>query len=684
MRINLRKGAMLMLAAISGGMTMSAAWQDVKTWDFEAISDAMTEEAYNVTYEENTVKLGSTDCNIATGDFAGLAFQGANKWFVRNPAKGHGLYQGNGGGRVFGVLDLKANDKVVIKASGTDCFTGEVNCTLDNADAETKTLTYTVSEDGNFALNMTRYYYIYNITIQRDDEPLGTVAPIINQTFAPGTALSESEQYTWGSDIASMITDNGLYITNASNKANNYENRDFITFTNPVGNATHEVGVSYEVYSPRDKGQNNTYYDINYFNADGDFVFGIQEASGGWAYTANIVTANADGTTTTVALPGGHMAKGGGSVVNLTVKFTEGNAIVTIDGGSYNAYTKSEGIKAIKLSVTGENGYDRDMYVKNFVMNTTVVEAGIFADYTLNYVCDGEIIKTEKKSGSVGDTISLAANDTANFTLDGVKYIYVSNDAEGLTIEADGSTVVTLTYRKAEEYKYSVSNNVNSVVKTGVCVEGESVTIPYCRYILAEDGVLWMKDATNKEYNYIFTPDADNYETTLTYAATEINNTIYYAEGEDIEGMTATTGANANIRCSNAAGGYSEEAVEFYTLNAGTYKVTLGVWGNAGSTFSVKAGENEVLAAETAGYWFEATSEEFSVTEDTTLTIEGTASAKPLDYVFISGKVDAGTAVEAVNAASNEGKWYNLQGVQIAEPTQAGIYIHNGKKVVVK
>lgn len=681
MRINLRKGAMLMLAAIGVSMTMSAAWQDVKTWDFEAISDAMTEEAYGVTYEENTVKLGSTDCNIATGDFAGLAFQGANKWFVRNPAKGHGLYQGNGGGRMFGVLDLKANDKVVIKASGTDCFSGEVNCVLDNADADTKTLTYTVSEDGNFALNMTRYFYIYNITVQRDSEPVGTVASILNQTFAAGTDLTESAEYTWGNDIASMITDNGLYVTNNDG---NYENRDFVTFTNTIGNATHEVNVAYEVYSPKDKGQANTYYAINYFNADGEFIFGVQEWSGGWAYGADIITANADGTTTTTALPAGHMKKAGGSMVNLDVKFSEGSAVISIDGGSYTAYSKSEGIKDIKFSVTGGGGYDRDMYLKNFKVDTTVVVAGVFADYTVNYVCNGEIIKSETKTAEVGSEISLTSNEIADFTLEGIKYIYVSNDAEGKTVAEDGTTVVTLTYRKAAEYKYTVTNNVNSDVKTGVCVEGESVTIPYCRYILAEDGVLWMKDATNKEYNYTFTPDADNYETTLTYAATEINNAIFYAEGEDIEGMTATSGANANIRCSNAAGGYADDVVEFYTLKAGTYKVTLGVWGNAGSTFSVKAGENEVLSAETAGYWFETTSEEFSVTSDTTLSIEGTASGKPLDYVFITGKVDSGSAVEAVDAASNESKWYNLQGVQIAEPSQAGIYIHNGKKVVVK
>ena len=29
-------------------------------------------------------------------------------------------------------------------------------------------------------------------------------------------------------------------------------------------------------------------------------------------------------------------------------------------------------------------------------------------------------------------------------------------------------------------------------------------------------------------------------------------------------------------------------------------------------------------------------------------------------------------------------KYYNLQGIEIAKPTQAGIYIHNGKKYIVR
>lgn len=512
----------------------------------------------------------------------------------------------------------------------------------------------------------------------------GDVTTVLDQTFTTGTTLENTDAYTWGAAIQGMITANGVYVTNESNKSNNYENRDFLTFTAPLGSATQEVGISYEVYSPKDKGQNNTYYDINYFNADGKFVFGIQEASGGWAYTANVITANADGSTTTVALPAGHMAKGGGSKVNVTVKFSGETAIVEIDGGSYTAYTSTEGIKDVKLSITGENGYDRDMYIKNYVVTTTEVEVAQFAEYTLNYVVGSDVIKTEKKSGSVGAEIALTADDTKDFILDGKKYIYVGNDAEGKTIDAEGTTVVTLTYRVAAEYAYTVKNNVNDDVLKGTCMEGESVTIAYSRYALAEDGAVWVKEPINKEYHYTFTPDADNYEMTLEYAATEMTDGIYFVEAEEINGMTVATGSNADIRCSNAAGGYADGAVEVYTLGKGTYKVTIGVWGNAGAIFTVKAGEETVLTAETQGWWLEATSDEFVIDAETVLTFEGANSSKPLDFVLITGTAEGTSSIETIKAAEIDGKWYNLQGIEVAKPAAAGIYIHNGKKIYVK
>lgn len=47
---------------------------------------------------------------------------------------------------------------------------------------------------------------------------------------------------------------------------------------------------------------------------------------------------------------------------------------------------------------------------------------------------------------------------------------------------------------------------------------------------------------------------------------------------------------------------------------------------------------------------------------------------------------DAGNKIDEVinNNAVENGKYYNLQGVEVANPTTPGIYIHNGKKFVVK
>ena len=46
------------------------------------------------------------------------------------------------------------------------------------------------------------------------------------------------------------------------------------------------------------------------------------------------------------------------------------------------------------------------------------------------------------------------------------------------------------------------------------------------------------------------------------------------------------------------------------------------------------------------------------------------------------------TAVEDVEAAPDErpgdGLYYDMQGRAVAEPTAAGIYVRNGKKVVVR
>lgn len=76
-----------------------------------------------------------------------------------------------------------------------------------------------------------------------------------------------------------------------------------------------------------------------------------------------------------------------------------------------------------------------------------------------------------------------------------------------------------------------------------------------------------------------------------------------------------------------------------------------------------------------------------------TLTPEAIASVNEKKEVVINGPASlsvvkiavlTGNGVNAINAAASNGKYYNLQGVEVATPTLPGIYIHNGKKILVK
>ena len=61
------------------------------------------------------------------------------------------------------------------------------------------------------------------------------------------------------------------------------------------------------------------------------------------------------------------------------------------------------------------------------------------------------------------------------------------------------------------------------------------------------------------------------------------------------------------------------------------------------------------------------------------------ALARGISVVFDD---DSTTGIKAVNReeriVNSDDAWFDLQGRKIQEPTQRGLYIHNGKKIVVK
>ena len=55
------------------------------------------------------------------------------------------------------------------------------------------------------------------------------------------------------------------------------------------------------------------------------------------------------------------------------------------------------------------------------------------------------------------------------------------------------------------------------------------------------------------------------------------------------------------------------------------------------------------------------------------------------NFVRIALPADDADAIDAVEVAGMSGDWYNLKGQKLDQaPTKAGLYIFNGRKVVIK
>jgi len=305
-------------------------------------------------------------------------------------------------------------------------------------------------------------------------------------------------------------------------------------------------------------------------------------------------------------------------------------------------------------------------------------------NYTVKYVDENnnEIKTASIYSEAPGTEITLSDNDKQNIVYNGKTYIYVSDDSNGKTVAADGSTVVTVKFRAAATYSYTVNEVCNDVIKntiTGSGDESSTVKVPYHQYIL-DEGTLYEKTATNKEYNYSFVLGKDGQVENLNYSATTISNVVYFNEAEAIEGATANNSSNANIRCSNSYGAYFDRETTVTTLPAGKYTITMQVWGNAGTTFTIKAGEETVLTGDTKGYITSYTSEEFTLTQETAITIPAAGSSgKVIDWVYIVKTGDAAVPVDVtIGSTGYATLYYGDRALEVPEGVKAFTYTMTG------
>lgn len=274
------------------------------------------------------------------------------------------------------------------------------------------------------------------------------------------------------------------------------------------------------------------------------------------------------------------------------------------------------------------------------VLKITTVSASSATKYTIKYVdASGKDIKVAKEyDGLIGQNFTASTEDMAAVHTSDKKYIYESGNETKAAVKEAASNVITLKFREAVTYNYTVKNNINDNAVSGTAFEGDKATVAFSRYIL-KDGVLYEASAISQEYNLTFDVNENNTVKTINYKETSIDNVAYYSEAEDISTLTSTNSGYIPIRCSGAKGAYAATDAVITKLPAGTYKLTTAVFGNRGTTFNFYAGEKNIFTISTEGKLKEEPSSSFTLTEPTDIILKqaGNAGSSPkvLDYIII-------------------------------------------------
>ncbi len=282
------------------------------------------------------------------------------------------------------------------------------------------------------------------------------------------------------------------------------------------------------------------------------------------------------------------------------------------------------------------------------------------ADYTVNYVDGvGNALKTAAvRTGVVGNYISLLGTDKDPIWVDtdaddvvDTKFIYVSDNASTTEITGDGTASCNVVFNVAPTYSYSFKTSFGTTLASGSTLSGETVSIAIPRYVM-NSGTFYVyaSAANNITYSKSMTVTSDNQEETVSYNDTGYDNVVYFAEAEDITGMTRSNEGQGGARSSMCYGAYATDNVTVTSLPAGKYTLTAYICGNSGTTFRFYAGStsNEIYNIATTGSLTSGTSTEFNLTEATDIIIGAAGeAAKLIDFIYIQKTAEPVTVTDA-------------------------------------
>ncbi len=226
----------------------------------------------------------------------------------------------------------------------------------------------------------------------------------------------------------------------------------------------------------------------------------------------------------------------------------------------------------------------REQEASNLSLVIEAVDASTTANYTVKFVDgNGNEVKTaETRIGQKDAACSVTEEDKASFynTDKTKKYIYDSDDASSKTIAEDGTTVVTVKYREAAIYSYTLKavdadGNELKEILNGTVFEGETSRVYYPKAVNV-NGQWYMTDG-NKSYPTYGIDFSSKSDTTIAYKKANI---AYYADVEDINVSRdwAATGAYPERYSGGKAGRLYKGAYAYTDAFEKTKTYTLYMW----------------------------------------------------------------------------------------------------------
>ena len=298
--------------------------------------------------------------------------------------------------------------------------------------------------------------------------------------------------------------------------------------------------------------------------------------------------------------------------------------------------------------------------MKSITIQQETQDVGTPTTYTIQYrdESDNEIKSDVVIDGLVDDVVTASAAQMADIVYNEQKYIYKSGNTNITLVESAASNVITLVYREAENYSYTINatdgTNILKTLESGSVVEGNQLKVSYPLYINV-NGTLYTKGATNKEYRQNVSITEDNQVVDFVYSATDIKNVVYHSEGEEITGASEAAGGNMPVRSSNAKCGYTESDLTLINLPAGSYRIFGVIYSNssAGVTMHFQLGGDTYDAIVSGSSNWSTFSQEFTFESaaDVKWLTSGNAT-NGLDFVYIQKTAEIFTISSSTGLAT--------------------------------